>query len=246
MKIQIFLFLIFMASSEIFPQEWPQHQRDAARTGRTNIEVPPPYRTRWIWLGDDLTLRNQNSEPGWTDNLTSQEGYSFPLPDSVPFTISQMVQPVISNGKVFFGTQEGSAYAITAFDGATLWKSEVSGGILVSAAVNDGVVVFAGVAGIVKAFDIDDGSTLWTQQLKYTITTAPCIVGESVFVADHRGRASAFDIHSGSLLWQKNLSAPVTGGIAASGSSVFIPCEDMMVYALSQQTGEIKASKQVR
>ncbi len=246
MKIQIFLFLIFMATLELFPQDWPQHQRDAARTGRTAVEIAPPYRARWIWLGDGLTLRNQNSEPGWTDNLTSEDGYSFPLPDSVPYTISQMVQPVISNGKVFFGTQEGSAYAINAFDGTTLWKSEVSVGILVTAAVNDGVVVFAGVAGTVKAFDVDDGATLWTQNLKYAITTAPCIVGQSVFVADHRGRASAFDIQTGSLRWQKNLSAPVTGGIAASGSSVFIPCEDMMVYSLSQQTGEIKGSKQVR
>jgi len=246
MKIQIIFLLVFMLNQPIFSQDWPQHQHDAARTGRTSDEIPPPYRARWIWLGEGLTLRNQNSEPGWTDNLTSVNGYSFPLPDSVPYTISQLVQPIISNGKVFFGTQEGGAFAISAFDGTTLWKSEISGGILVTAAVKDDVVIFAGVAGIVKAFDVDNGATLWLQNLKYAITTAPCIVGESVFVADHRGRASAFDIQTGSLRWQKNLSAPVTGGIAASGSSVFFPCEDMMVYALDLQTGVIKASGQVR
>ncbi|HHN48728.1 MAG TPA: hypothetical protein ENN08_07360 [Bacteroidales bacterium] len=28
--------------------DWAQHQQNAARTGRTEVSVAPPYRTRWV------------------------------------------------------------------------------------------------------------------------------------------------------------------------------------------------------
>ena len=42
--------------------DWPQLQRDAARTGRSPDEVAPPYRARWLWFGNAGTLRNRNSK----------------------------------------------------------------------------------------------------------------------------------------------------------------------------------------
>ena len=47
------------------------------RTGRTTDSVAPPYRARWIWCGPNLTLRNQDSHTGWTNNLQAREGYSL-------------------------------------------------------------------------------------------------------------------------------------------------------------------------
>jgi len=244
-KAVIYLFFIFHLSSAI-SQDWSQYQHDAARTGRTQSEIPPPYRVRWIWAGENLTLRNQMSEPGWPDNLTSVDGYSFPMPDSVNITLSQLMQPVVAQGKVFFGTQEGEVFCISSFDGSTLWKSMVPGGIITSGAVIGNRVVFAGVAGNVMAFDAGTGDTAWSVSLKAAVTGSPCICQNRVFIADHKGRVTALDATSGSLLWQKQLSAPVTGHIAASNSSVFVPCEDMNVYALDQETGAILTANRVK
>ena len=68
--------------------DWPQLQADSRRSGHTRDSVPPPYRARWIWCGPDLTLRNRDSEPGWSHDLRAREGYSYPMPRTVGFTRS--------------------------------------------------------------------------------------------------------------------------------------------------------------
>lgn len=223
-------------------QDWPQYQRNAARTGYTPVEVHPPFRARWIWISEELTLRNQLSEPGWPDNLTSVDGYDLPIPDSVPYTISQQVQPVISNGRLFFGTQDGKAYALSVFDGATLWATTMPGSVVMTAAVEGNIVVFTTLNGYVLGLNVQTGAVLWSVNTKYAITTAPCIHKNRVFTANHRGYARAIDLQTGTVLWQKRLSAPVCGNIAADGNTVYIPCEDMYVYALDIYTGNIRAS----
>lgn len=224
---------------------WPQHQRDAARTGRTELSIPPPYRARWIWAGPQLTLRNQESEPGWTDDLTTRDGYSYPIPDTLNFTISGSVQAVIYGSRLYFATMDGDAYALNMHDGETLWSAPMPGGSTVSAAVVDDVVVFAGVRGTVMAFDTLSGHLQWQHQTGGAITTAPCISGNSVLIANHRG--NVFRIHaSGTVMWETTLPAPVAGGIAAHGNTLYVPAEDMVVYALNLSNGSINASQQVR
>ena len=78
--------------------DWPQLQRDAARTGRSPEEVAPPYRARWLWFGNAGTLRNRESKPNdshWTNDLTTGVGKSYPLPASVPLTLAGMMQPIV-------------------------------------------------------------------------------------------------------------------------------------------------------
>lgn len=225
-------------------RDWPQFQRDAQRTGRTSVAIPPPYRARWIWAGPGVTLRNQESETGWTDDLTSRPGYSFPLPATVNHTIAQGVQPVIRGNRLYFCTMEGDAYALSIHDGATLWSATVPGGSIVSAAVVDNVVVFAGLRGIVYAMDTLTGALSWQYNTRAAISTAPCVHNNQILIANHKGKVSCL-LPSGALLWERQLGAPVTGGIAASGNSLYVPAENLRVYALDLSSGNIRATQQV-
>jgi len=247
MKKLLYLFIGFLLLSEIaLSQYWPQFQHDAARTGRTTVEVAPPYRARWIWLGENQTLRNQLSEPGWPDNLTSVNGYSLPFPESVPFTISQQLQPVIAAGRLFFGTQDGNAYALSTFDGATLWSAEMPGPLVVSAAVDDPTVIFSTLNGYIVGLNVETGQEVWSYNTGYAITSAPCLHKSRVFVGNHYGVITALDAQTGVFVWEKTLTAPVVGGIAADGNSVYVPCEDMNVYALDIFSGAIRAQNRVK
>ncbi|MCX6268859.1 MAG: PQQ-binding-like beta-propeller repeat protein [Bacteroidetes bacterium] len=225
--------------------DWPQFQKDASRTGHPSASVAPPFRVRWIWAGPGNTLRNQESEPGWPDDLTSRDGYSFPIPDTVNFTIAESVQPVIKGTRLYFCTMEGNAYALNIDNGETLWSSAVPGGSLVSAAVVGGKVVFASLTGSVYAFDTATGATKWYYDTRGAITTPPCILSNSVIVANHGGQVFRFG-SDGNILWEQNLPSPVTGGIAADGNSVYVPAENMKVYAIILASGAIRGSHQVR
>ncbi len=228
--------------------DWPQHQRDAARTGRTEQGVAPPYRARWIWAGPTRTLRNRESEPGWPDDLNPRPGYTYPgLPANSGVTLAQSVQPVVAAGRVFFGSMEGIAWALAADDGSTLWQRPLPGPTISTAAVVGTRVVFTCVTGEVAAFDVADGSPVWVRDTGRAITSAPCIVDGLVIVGSQDGRVRTYAGADGTLAWQSaKLGPSIHGGLAAANGRVFVGTEDMRVHALSLNDGSTLASRQVR
>jgi PQQ-like domain len=227
--------------------DWPQLQGNSLRTGRTADSVAPPYRARWIWCGPSLTLRNHDSQAGWTDDLRAREGYSYPMPRTVDFTLANSVQPIVAGGRAFVGSLEGMVYAIDANDGVTLWSAPLPGGTSVAGAVVGEVVVFVTLSGAVHGFAVTNGEPRWMVQTRKSITGAPCVVGNSVFVASQDRHVYSIDTRNGKQLWvSPRLSAPVQGGLAADGENIFAGAEDMTVNALRQSDGGIRATNRVR
>ena len=241
-----FLILLggLLASSAV-ALDWPQLQQNAARTGRTTDSVGPPYRARWIWLGPAQTLRNRDSVAGWPHDLTSREGYSYPMPASVSFAIAESVQPVLSSNRLFVGTMDGGAYAINDFDGGTLWSGSIAGGTTASAAVAGAIVIFCATPGTVYGLRVGDGSQAWSFSCRKALTCAPCVSGSTVYVADHGGYVYALNSSNGSQTWQTRIPAPVLGTVAVEGTSVYVPAENMYVYALNTSDGAVRGTRRV-
>ncbi|MBK6764801.1 MAG: PQQ-binding-like beta-propeller repeat protein [bacterium] len=238
---------VLVAAGMATAADWPQLQRDGARIGRTSDSVAPPYRARWMWLGSGLTLQNQDSEPGWPHDLDTRPGYTYPLPASVPFTLSDEVQPIVVSNRVFVGTIEGQAWGIDAFGGLTLWTADLPGGTMCTAAAVSGRVVFACLDGTVRAFDQMTGLAQWVVTMHRTTTSAPCVVGTTVYTADHAGYAYAIDAATGAVLWESDRLGPsVQGGLAADGSSLYVCTEDMICHALNQSDGTERGQATVR
>lgn len=227
--------------------DWPQWQRDAARTGRTAASVAPPFRARWFWLGPQLTLRNYASNPAWPDDLESREDYSFPVPSPYTVTIAKGVEPVVAEGRVFVGTQEGGVYGIALDDGATLWAYDMGDPVIATACADASQVLFADVYGDIVALDAATGQPRWSYTADRTIVTAPLLLKDQdrVFLASHGGTVYCFKWSTGELLWKVLLPTPVQGQMAATESRLFVPAENLKVYALSTQSGEVLAEKQV-
>ena len=230
------------------PGDWTQHQRDAARTGRTTDAVPPPFRARWIWAGPTRTLRNRDSQSGWPDDLDARPGYTYPnLPANSGVTLAQSVQPAVAAGRVFVGSMEGTAFALGADDGATLWQTALPGPTIATAAVLGGRVFFVCVTGEVVALDAADGSTLWTYDAKKAITGAPCAVDGRILVGAQDGRVHALDAATGQAAWvSAKLGPSIHGGLAAADGRVFVGTEDMTVHALALADGITLATHRVR
>src|SRR6185436_9677488 len=209
--------------------DWPQLQHDAARTGRTVDSIAPPFRARWIWMGPSLTLRNKDSQAGWTDDLAARSGYSYAVPANVPFTIADSVQPVLSAGRIFVGTLDGKAYAIDANDGSTVWTGSIPGGTWASGAVSGSVAIFVTLTGKVIGLNTSSGTQAWSFDSGRTFTGAPCIACSSVVVADHGGAVTALNPVTGGQLWRTRPPAPVHGGLASDGTSVYLGAENLMV-----------------
>ncbi len=230
------------------PGDWPQHQRDAARSGRTAEGVAPPYRARWIWAGPNRTLRNRDSQPGWPDDLAARPGHSYAnLPASSGASFAQSVQPVVAAGRLFVGSLEGVAYAVSAEDGGTLWQAVLPGPTVASAAVSGGRVVFVCVTGHVAAYDVGDGRLAWQYDAGRAISGAPCLIDGLLLVGTQAGRVHALNVADGTPVWvSARLGPSIQGGLAAGDGRVFAGTEDMTVHALSLTNGVALAQRQVR
>ena len=229
--------------------DWPQFQHDPARSGRGGEEVGPPFRARWLWFGRAGTLRNRLSLPQdlrWTQDLSSGPGKSYPMPDSVSFTLGGMMQPIVHRGRVFVASMEGKVYAIDENDGSTRWEADLPGGALATGAAVDSTIAFCSIAGDVCGYDADSGNRLWTVRTGKAISGAPCLVGTRLYVANHSPCLCAIDMIQGHILWSsQKLGGIVQGSLAATTDSIFVGAEDMKVYKLSAATGAIEATHQV-
>ena len=229
--------------------DWPQLQRDAARTGKSPDEVASPYRARWIWFVNSGTLRNRESKPNdpiWTNDLTTVVGKSYPLPPLVPLTLAGMMQPIVHRGLVLVASLEGKVYAIHEDDGATAWEADIPGGSIATGAAVDSVVVFCSVKGAVQGFYLSNGQPAWTVQTGKAISGAPCAVGDRIYVANHSGFIHAISASTGRVLWKsQKLGGIVQGSLAATSEAVYVGAEDMRIYKLNARDGTIAASHQV-
>lgn len=226
-------------------QDWKQFQNNSEHHGRVSSMIQPPYRVRWFWVGENLTLRNMSSVPGWPDDLNSRPGYSFPLPSSVNFTISGNVQVVSKDSLIFFGTMEGDAYFVRIFDGQTIKKVNLNYPIVSSAAVENNIVVFANLYGQLFGLSIPDGNIIWSYDFPKAITTAPIISADKVICADHSGTVAAFDLQSGALIWKCELGYPVQSTPTANQNYVVVCSEDMRVNLIDINSGVVIKSQKV-
>lgn len=224
------------------PGDWPQLQHDAQRTGRTTVTMQPQTRARWIWFGSNHILRNKNTKPGvstWDDDLSSYQGHDLDMPNSVPFTFSESMQPLIVNGKVFVGDVSAEkVWAIKLDDGATIWEATNPGGALWPGIATSSKVVFTSLRGYVTAWDANSGTQLWRVDTGRTIYSSPALVGDAVIVTSQNGKVYSININTGAINWQTDTGAPITSHPTVYQNRVYIGNEAMYAVALDLNTGQ--------
>lgn len=232
------------APSHARAEDWPQLQRTAERHGRSEIEVPPPYRARWIWFGPEHILRNRESKraAGWDDDLAGGEGKRYPMPDRLPFCFAGSMQPICVGGRVFVADCQGAVYALRSDDGATLWTAANPGGSLWSGAATEDVVAFASTTGYVTAWDAATGRELWKYDSGKAVTSAPALVGDILYTPSQSGRVYALRLKDGQEVWKSEyLGAPIQGGLCVANGRVYVGTEAMEAVALDAASGRVLA-----
>lgn len=246
MKTKSLLVILILISFLVEAQDWKQFQNNSEHHGRVSNMIQPPYRVRWFWVGENLTLRNMSSYPGWPHDLNSRPGYSFPLPSNVNFTISNNVQVVAKDSLLFFGTMEGDAYFVRIFDGGTIRKVNLNYPIVSSAAIEANVAVFANLYGQLFGLGIPNRNILWSYTFPKAVTIAPIINSGKVFCADHSGRVVALDLQTGSPIWTIELGYPIHSTPAANQNFLVVCSEDMNVHLIDHNSGLKIKSQRVR
>ncbi|MFG2172810.1 PQQ-binding-like beta-propeller repeat protein [Streptomyces niveus] len=136
---------------------------------------------------------------------------------------------VVAGGKVYFGTKDGSLYAVDAASGEEMWRGTFEGelwdGRLGGGAggpeVADGTVYFEN-DGYVSAFDADTGRVLWQNKQKAEEVTSLTAVDDTLLVHDSEGYLSALDARTGKSRWREAVEVDDDSDFGIVGNTVFV------------------------
>ena len=163
--------------------------------------------------------------------------------------------PLIVNGVVYDGFDNGKVSAIRISDGAEQWVqtlslgegrtevdrlSDVDGNM-----VSDGSALFgAGYRGQVAALALDSGRPLWQRDLSSYVGAA--VGGNTVVIVDAEGNVWAFDRETGVNLWkQDQLKYRWLGAPAIQGKYVVVGDSEGYVHWLSLDEGKFAARERL-
>jgi outer membrane protein assembly factor BamB len=159
--------------------------------------------------------------------------------------------PTVSGDRVYFGSSDGSVYAVDAADGRVIWKFATGQWVHATPAVVDGTVYVGNYDGQFFALDEKTGSVRWKYQvardkqfpMPVALIASPAVAdGTVVFASNAPTGVVALDTRSGELRWRVdhpgsiiNSSPSIANGVVYVGSS-----DAQIVQAIDLKTGTEK------
>ena len=172
--------------------------------------------------------------------------------------------PVFADGVLYFGSDDGSIYAVEAETGARKWSYATAGPVPSSPAVADGVVYFGSYDGKFYALDARDGKVIWkfvtggerrfeaknlhgmmpknqTMADPWDIfLSSPVVVNKAVYFGSGDGNLYALDAASGTLRWKFQTGDVVHASPAYDRGALYFGSWDSFFYAVDADTGKEK------
>lgn len=162
--------------------------------------------------------------------------------------------PVVTDGVVYFSTEQGSVYAVDMDSQQQKWRfdTEAARGwrgwlpigipgpwLFTSPSVAEGTVYFGSYEGGVYAVDADTGQEIWRFPAGKASFGGPTLVEDSIYVASWQG-----DLHAITTDGQERWRFEADGGFFAwpappvVDDAVYVGSDDGHLYAVDRDTGE--------
>jgi len=181
--------------------------------------------------------------------------WSFPTGDKI------VSSPVWAAGTLYFGSADGSLYAVDAASGRQRWAARTGGPVPSTPAVHDGRVHVVSYDGRLHTLDAATGAPLWkfatagerrfearglhgSQPRTQTVAdpydvylSSPVVAQGLVVFGSGDGHVYALDAQSGALRWKFRTGDVVHASPAVADGTVFVGSWDGRFYALDLATG---------
>jgi outer membrane protein assembly factor BamB len=181
--------------------------------------------------------------------LHGYQPHNQTIPDSWDMYLSS---PTVDKGLVYFGSGDGSQYALDAQTGTLKWKVNTGDIVHSSPAVLDGVAYFASWDSYLYAVDAQTGAQKWRFKTgedkkvynQVGIQSSPAVADGVVYFGCRDNFAYAVDAKTGLEKWKfpNNYSWVVASPAVYGGSVYFGTSDSKMFHALDIQSGKARFS----
>ena len=158
--------------------------------------------------------------------------------------------PVVSYGKVFFGSGDGYIYALNVENGESVWKFKTNNVVHSSPAIYDGMVYCGSWDTYFYALDAETGAKIWSRKTgddfnsfnQTGIQSSPTISDGLVYFGCRDSNVYALDAKTGKKKWMRyNAQSWILNTPAVSDSILYYGTSDTSLFiAVDAKTGRDK------
>jgi outer membrane protein assembly factor BamB len=159
--------------------------------------------------------------------------------------------PVVADGRVFFGADDGFVHAVDFETGASLWTFESEDIIEAPPLIHDGRVYIGSSDMRFYALDAESGSVAWTLETDERVlggancVTAPDGSGTWILVGSYDNKLYCVDAVTGAIQWTYETDNYVNGTPAIVGDAVVFGGCDSALHVVDIATGEPRKKVQL-
>lgn len=195
-------------------------------------------------------LENTNSQDNRGPKKNVREAWSFNAEGDI------WGNPVIVDGVLYFGSENGIFHSVDGSNGEEIWRNEVGGAVSPPALI-DGTVYFSAVKvtnmegrnpeveadkpGTVYALDPDSGDINWAFEKNYQILSPPAVDNDTVYVGCWDTNFYAINAETGEEKWRFEEAENVFCGTKAAllNGTLYIGNHDHNLYAINADDGSL-------
>ncbi|MBC3766230.1 outer membrane protein assembly factor BamB [Neptunicella marina] len=120
---------------------------------------------------------------------------------------------VVAYDKLYFGTENGTVFALDQQTGETKWKVHVHGEVIAPPAVDEGIVAVNTSSGVMFALDAENGEEKWRYEsevpaLSLRGVSTPTLAGGGVLVGTAMGKLAVVLSENGQVAWEQAVASP--------------------------------------
>ncbi len=243
-------------------QNWPLFRRDAQMQGRSDEDLAPPLELAWSYEppirekseekpknSPETAKASKEAETVKAVEKSSEAATPGKAKESTPSLPTRRypieASPVIADGVVFVGGQDGRFFAINLADGTEKWTYFAEGPITAPGAVFGDRVYFGDTYGLVYALDTATGNEVWKYETDGKIeggVNALEIDGKlTLFIGSHDNYLHAIDASSGEKLWTHetdNYVVATPSIVASKPAIIFGGCDGLLHVVAADGKGE--------
>jgi len=137
-------------------------------------------------------------------------------------------RPLLANGVLYIGGNDGSVHALDMRSGASRWKRQLPGRIQHGPTGDDQHVYLVTESGLLQALNARTGNPAWQYRMTTRPGAAPVVHRGRVFCNDRSGQLHAVSARNGQALWQTQFwTSWIESEPSFDGNTLYIGSSDL-------------------
>lgn len=156
---------------------------------------------------------------------------------------------VISDDNIYFGSSDGTLYALQKDDGSLLWKVETNGAITGSPAITETTAFISSRDNYLYAVDLNSGAQKWSFKMQPILPdghagweyfmSSPVVLENQVFAGSGDGHLYSLNVETGDLNWKLKTNGRIRATPLVYNNRIYQPSNDGYLYVLNASNGEL-------